>query len=134
MGFMFILVFLMLNVGSSAAALPIDAMPGFFRLGYGMPFMNLVQASKSILVGSNEVDLSRCIGVHFAWIAGVAVLLWMEYTDAPLRLKEWCFAIKAGRREDAFAKEVRYQLFPDQEAVLANKVMNVTRTPFISFF
>lgn len=128
MGFMFILVFLMLNVGSSAAAVPVDSLPDFFRLGYGMPFMNLVEASKAILVGSNESTLSRSIGVHFAWIGLIVVVLLVIYNDVIGRLKEWVFSYKMNSREE-FAAAIRYQLFPDRDVLAAGKVPSATHIP-----
>jgi hypothetical protein len=48
-------------------------MPSFFKIGYGLPFMNVVQGSRAILLGSSTNTLSRNIGVLFIWVGCFAV-------------------------------------------------------------
>jgi uncharacterized phage infection (PIP) family protein YhgE len=62
------LVFLILNLVSSGSITPLELMPSFFRVAYGLPFYNAVAGTRTILFGSYD-HLGRNVGVMFAWVA-----------------------------------------------------------------
>ena len=62
------LVFLILNLVSSGSITPLELMPPFFRVAYGLPFYNAVAGTRTILFGSYD-NLGRNVGVMFAWVA-----------------------------------------------------------------
>jgi hypothetical protein len=51
-------------------------MPQFWRIGLGLPFYNIVQGSRYIVLGSYN-RIGRDVGVLFGWIGflGIAPLL-----------------------------------------------------------
>lgn len=57
-----------LNTTSNTASLPIELLPTFFRIGYGLPAAQFVIGSRYILFGSDRPGFLRGIGVLFAWI------------------------------------------------------------------
>ena len=67
------LLFLILNLISSGAISPVDLMPSFYRIGFGLPFHNAVAGSRTIMFGSYD-HIGRNVGVLFAWI-GLTLLM-----------------------------------------------------------
>ena len=80
--FLFAITFLMIQVASSTAVVPFDAMPYFYRIGLGLPFMNLVACSRSIVLRSNTDYFSRCLGILFVWIGFWISLLVIDVMNA----------------------------------------------------
>jgi hypothetical protein len=56
-------------------------------LGLGLPFMNIVQASKSILIGCNLNAFSKSIGILFAWGMAMIIILLVFYFEVSNKVK-----------------------------------------------
>lgn len=72
---MVMMVAIVLQLCSSGALLPFDAMPDFFRIGYGLPLKSAIAGAKAIVLGSLENDISEDIGILWAWLLGLSILL-----------------------------------------------------------
>lgn len=60
-------IFLILNLVSSTATTPMELMPPFFRIGYGLPFYNAVSGMRTIVFGSYD-HLRRNCAVLLGWV------------------------------------------------------------------
>jgi len=103
-GFLIGIWLLMLQVASSTGSIPIDAMPGFFQIGLGLPFTNAIEGSRAILFGTNKTSLSRNIGVFFIYIVfflGLGVLVtYKEKFNIHLFLEEYEEPVKERLEEE----------------------------------
>eukprot|EP01041_Mallomonas_annulata_P011787 gene11787-24701_t len=62
-----------LNQASSSSSLPLELQDDFFKLGYAMPFYQIITIGRYILHGS-KLNIGQSIGVLFAWVGGVTII------------------------------------------------------------
>ena len=72
---MVMMVTIVLQLCGSGALLPFDAMPDFFRIGYGLPLKSAIAGAKAIILGSLENDISEDVGILWAWLLGLSIML-----------------------------------------------------------
>jgi hypothetical protein len=68
------IVLFTLNSSTSTASLPLEVMPRFFHIGFGLPSAQAVVGSRYILFGSDLPGLRRAIGVLIAWCVIIFLL------------------------------------------------------------
>lgn len=81
-GLLAVLVLIVLQLATSGALAPFEAMPDFFKIGQGLPLKATVEGAKAILLGSRTHTLPLNIGILFGWLLGT-----------------WLFVLVAMRRE-----------------------------------
>jgi hypothetical protein len=74
LGSVFNILIFALNTSSNTASFPLELLPNFFRIGYGLPAAQFVIGSRYILFGSDKPGFDRAIGVLLAWIFGTTFL------------------------------------------------------------
>lgn len=72
---MVMMVTIVVQLCGSGALLPFEAMPDFFRIGYGLPLKYAIAGAKAIMLGSLENDLSEDVGVLWTWLLGLTIVL-----------------------------------------------------------
>lgn len=87
---MVMMVAIVLQLCSSGALLPFDAMPDFFRIGYGLPLQSAIAGAKAIVLGSLEEDISEDVGILWAWLLGLSIVLLLGiYSEEVRAVMSW---------------------------------------------
>ena len=88
------LIFFSLNQASSEQTIPLALQPPFFRIGYGLPFNQIMAGGRYILFGAST-DYARAIGVLFGWA------IFFLIASYRLNIRRKHFQELCGKKEDA---------------------------------
>eukprot|EP01042_Synura_sphagnicola_P000513 gene513-545_t len=78
---------LLIQVPSSGAVYPLDALPDFYRLGYALPYYHVVQGSRAILLHSVPTNINLAAVVYVLWAIPIYVIYAFNCFDIIRKVK-----------------------------------------------
>lgn len=124
-GLLFVLVLIVLQLTTSGALAPYEAMPDFFKIGKGLPLKATVEGAKAILLGSRTHTLSLNIGILLGWLLGTWLFVLLAMRSEYLKsINKACYMMHLFRRNE---------VVPAPEEQATESILSLEARPILRF-